>query len=162
MTSAIVAIYTAIENLTILVDSKTPEVFGLTGLPNTVASAMLPCRILLDLANAGEGQNMEFVTINSGISGGGSQVIEHQISDLMLLLPLGQGQGNRQVGVALVTYYGAYIDAVRANRTLVDTPTNDANIAGLRCSPGVYEYPVGSGTFYWGCMTNLTIKEIIA
>jgi hypothetical protein len=161
MTSAISAIYTAVESMTVLVGSDTPTVYGLTGIPNTVASANLPCRILLDLANAGEGQSMNFFTINSGISGGGAQYIDWQIDDLMLLLPLAQGIGNKQVSSNLIAYCGAYIDACRTNRGLVNTSTNEANITNLRVAPGVYNYPNGSDTFYWGVRAELTIREII-
>lgn len=156
MTSQIVAIYNAIENMEVS-PVDVIHVYGLTGLPNSVPSGNLPCRILLDLANAGEGQSMEFFTVNSGIGGGGAQYIEWQLNDLMLLLPEGQGRGNKQVSTALITYTGAYVDAVRNARALVPT----ANITGLRVSPGIYEYPAGSGVMYWGCMATLTIKEII-
>lgn len=161
MSSAIGAIYTAIEAMSVLAGEKTPTVYGLTGLPNTVASANLPCRILLDLANAGEGQSMEFFSINSGISGGGAQYVDWQLSDLLLYLPQAQGLGVKQVAVALVDYTGAYVDACRSNRGLVNTATNEANVTGLRVAPGIYEYPVSSGNFYWGCMATLTIREII-
>lgn len=162
MTSAIVAIYTAIEDMTVLVGTKTPEVYGLTGIPNTIASANLPCRVLLDLANAGEGETMQFHTINSGIGGGGAQYIDWQVGDLMLMLPEGQGIGNKQVAQTLVAYTGAYIDAVRNARDLVDSDDNSASFTALRVSPGIYEYPAESGNRYWGVMASATIREIIS
>ena len=158
MTSVIGSIYTAIESMSILVDGSAPKVYGLTGLPNTVASAMLPCRILLDLANAGEGQSMDFFSINTGIGGGGNQYVDWQLSDLMLMLPQAQGIGVKQVATTLVEYTGAYIDAARDNRAIVPT----ANITGLRVSPGIYQYPAEGGVSYWGCMATLTIREIIS
>lgn len=162
MTSAIVDIYSAIEGIEVLVDGAAPFVYGLTGIPNTVASADLPVRVLLDLANAGEGQSMQFHTVNSGIGGGGAQYIDWQISDLMLLLPEAQGLGVKQVAETLVAYTGAYVDAVRDNRELVDEALNSASFTALRVSPGIYEYPAESGNRYWGVMATSTIREIIS
>lgn len=161
MTSEISAIYTAIENMTVTVNNATPIVYGLTGIPNSLANANLPCRILLDLANAGEGQTMDFRTVGSGINGGGKQYVDWQFNDLMLYLPLALGTGNKQVTSVLVAYLGAYIDAARANRELVNTANSSASITGLKVTPGVYEYPSGSGSQYWGCMTAITVREII-
>lgn len=161
MTSEISTIYTAIEDMSILVNGVMPNVYGLTGIPNSLPSANLPARILLDLANAGEGQTMEFRTVGSGINGGGKQYVDWQFNDLMLYLPIAQGVGNKQVASALVAYLGAYIDAARANRELANTANGSASITGLKVTPGVYEYPSGSGSQYWGVMAMVTVREII-
>ena len=162
MTSVILDIYDAVSAMTVLVGGESPTVYGLTGIPNGVANADLPCRILLDLANGGEGQSMQFHTVNSGIGGGGAQYVDWSIRDLMLLKPQGLGVGNREVAATLVAYTGAYVDAARANRNLIATDTNEASFTELSVSPGVYEYPVESGIFHWGVMATSTIREIIS
>ncbi|MCA0455644.1 MAG: hypothetical protein LCI00_16835 [Chloroflexi bacterium] len=162
MTSEIVAIYDTVEAMTVLVDGMTPTVYGLTGIPNGVVNADLPCRILLDLAQGGEGESMQFVTVNSGIGGGGEQYIDWRINDLMLLKPLGLGIGSREVTQALIAYTSAYIDAVRSNRNLLETDNNSASFTNLNVTPGTYEYPAESGHFFWGVMATSTIREIIS
>lgn len=157
MASQISAIYTAFENMTITVSSVTPRVYGLTGLPNSIAAADLPARVLLDLANAAEGQSMEFFTVNSGIGGGGAQYVDWQMNDLLLWMPEAHGRGVKDVATALIAYCGKYIDTVRNSRNIVSS----ASFTGLRVSPGVYEYPAGSGQMYWGVMATSTIREII-
>ena len=157
MASAISAIYTAVEAMAVTVSGITPRVYGLTGLPGSVAAADLPARIILDLANASEGQTMQFFTVNSGISGGGAQYVDWQINDLLLWKPEALGRGVKDVATDLIAYCGKYIDAVRTNRNIGTAAT----FTGLRVSPGVYEYPASSGVFYWGVMASSTIREII-
>lgn len=152
MSSQIEGIYNALVAMSITVDTKTPSVYGLTGLPNQVASADLPCRLILALgANAVAGSSTDFYTL------GGHQNVVWTMSDLLLWLPAAQGQGVKQVAGALVRYAGKYVDAVKGKWFMV----SGADVEDCKVEPGMYEYPVGSGNFYYGCLSRLTIRELV-
>lgn len=152
MPSAIDSIYTAIKNISVTVGSVTPTAYGLTGLPNQIASADLPARLILAVGGAlATGQQaVQFYTLSDYKYGA-----KWQINDLMLWIPQEQGRGVAQVAQSLVQYAGAYLDAVRTNRDL----TALASIEDMRAEPGLYEYPQGSGITYFGCMATVTVQE---
>lgn len=157
MSSVISTIYANIKALAITAGGQTPQVFGLADVPNSLASAELPCRILTALQGNFEGQEMRFETISGNSPATGNQQnINWQIIDLLLWLPQAQGRGPRDVTAELVEYAGAYLDIVRPNR-LIGTR---ASVENLSIDIGIYEYPSNSGNFYYGGRAAWTIKEL--
>jgi hypothetical protein len=152
MSNQINAIFSALEAMSVQVDGNAPAVYGLTGLPNTVASANLPARILEIMDNAAEMSAGTHRTLSSTPG----MAINWVLTDLLLYLPTAQGQGLVQVASSLVTYCGKYIDAIQVNEALIAT----ASVIGLKVVPGRFEYPSDSGTFYFGAVATLTIKEL--
>lgn len=156
MGSVIADIYTAIAAITVTVDGKTPQAYGLAEAKNSYASGDLPVRILMSLSGGLQGQEMRFETISgSNPATGNQQNINWQVEELMLWLPQGQGRGGQQVTPALVEYAGKYIDAVRPVR-LIGTR---ASVENLSVDVGIFAYP-DQGTLYYGCMCRWTIKEL--
>lgn len=157
MGSVISTIYANIKALAITAGGQTPQVFGLANVPNSLASAELPCRILTALQGNFEGQEMRSETISGdNPATGNQQNIIWQITDLLLWLPQGQGRGPRDVTAELVEYAAAYVDIVRANR-LIGTR---ATVENLSPQVGIYEYPQQGSTPYYGCRTVWTIREL--
>lgn len=154
MGSNITGIYDALVAMSVTVSNKTPTVYGITGLPNTVATADLPVRIVEILgSNAMEGEGLpRTIGANPQISA------NWMLSDLLLWLPQAQGAGVKQVAQTLVEYSGLYIDAARAIRAI----TSNASIMSVSPVAGVYEYPLNSGILYYGVAVKVKVKEIIA
>lgn len=153
MGSNLVAIYTAIEALSISVGSDTPDVFGLADMPNSIATAQLPCRLLEVFDN-----HMETtMAVHHTISGTSTphMHVTWSISDLLLWKPEAQGRGVRDVNTSLITYCQNYIDAVASHEAITAT----ASIEDCKPLPGLFPYPAQSDNFYFGVLVTLTIKE---
>lgn len=147
------AIYTALQALSITVGSKTPTVYGLTGIPNSVVTAQLPCRILEIFDNRLQTVQAKPSTITGSVQP--NLEVTWAISDLLLWTPEAQGRGIVDVASNLVAYCGLYLDMIRAHVQIVST----AIIEDCKPIPGIYEYPMGSGMLYFGVLSVLSIKE---
>jgi len=156
-TSAISAIYDALYNMDVTVNDTTPTPYALTGTPNKGNSADTPMRLLLAVDGSGDGKSIDFKTLGTP---GVNDTIEMTwaLTDLMLWKPMAQGQGVRSVASDLIAYAAAYVNAIRTNRNL----TTRASVVNLRITPGVFEYPAGSGSYYYGVQSVLTILEIVS
>jgi hypothetical protein len=157
--SQILAIYTAIQALSITVNpgappvAVTPTVFGLTGTPDSVETAHLPCRILEIFDNRLQTVQARHSTISGTVTP--NMEVIWTISDLMLWCPEAQGRGVIDVAYTLVEYCGKYIDVVRSHEAIIAS----ASIEDCKPIPGIFEYPTESGNFYFGVWSTLSVKE---
>jgi hypothetical protein len=149
--SSITSIYAALAAVTVTTTSgKTPTVYDLDELPESISTAILPARLLIPVgSNPGEGRMAEFYAI------GTQMTVNWQVSDLMLWQASEQGRGLQEFAPELVDYCGKYLDAMRAFRC----PVSDTALTSLDMIPGIYEWPVSSGNFYSGVLCQLTIQE---
>jgi hypothetical protein len=149
--SSITSIYAALAAVTVTTTSgKTPTVYDLDELPESISTAILPARLLIPVgSNPGEGRMAEFYAI------GTQMTVNWQVNDLMLWQASEQGRGLQEFAPELVDYCGKYLDAMRAFRC----PVSDTALTSLDMIPGIYEWPVSSGSFYSGVLCQLTIQE---
>ena len=152
--SVISDVYTALAAKSVTTTSgKTPTVYDLDELLESVNTANLPCRLLLPLGdNAGEGREGQFINIGSTI------VITWQVNDLMLWQASEQGLGLRQFAPQLVDYCGKYIDAMRTFKC----PVANTSLESVYVVPGEYEWPRGSQRYFAGVLCQLQIKEALS
>ena len=150
--SAINAIYAALVDKTVTTTSgKTPVIYGLAELPESIATAHLPCRLLLPVGgNPTEGRDVQFIAIGTGVTA------MWQVTDLMLWQVSEQGIGLREFAPELVDYCGKYLDMVRTFKC----PATNTALESASMTPGVYEWPVGSNRYFAGVMCQLTIREV--
>lgn len=153
--SRIAAAFTALLEMSVTAKDKTPTVYSLTGIPNSIPTPDLPVRIIIGMNGSGKGKSISYQTLGDNTTR--VMVATWQITDLMLWKPLGQGRGLREVSDALVEYAAHYIDAVRANRDLL----MNVSIEDLQLAPGVYRYPADSNSDYFGVGATVTIQEIL-
>jgi hypothetical protein len=152
--SVISSVYTALAAVTVTTTSgKTPTVYGLSTLLESINTANLPCRLLLPLGdNPGEGREGQFINIGTTV------VINWQVNDLMLWQASEQGLGLRQFAPELVDYCGKYVDAMRTFKC----PVANTSLEGIYVVPGEYEWPRGSGRYFAGVLSQLQIKEVLS
>jgi hypothetical protein len=153
--SEITSIYDALEAKSVTTTGgDTPDVYDLDELKNSIPSSDLPIRLLLPVGDdtKGDGRSGVFIAI------GTTMAIDWQVNDLMLWQPLGQGEGLREYAPELVDYCGKYLDAMRTFKC----PTNNSSLTDVYMSPGIYEWPMGSGVMYAGVLCQLTIKEVLS
>jgi len=153
--SVVSTIYANLAAVSVKVGSTNiePTVYELDELPENIATAHLPCRLLLPLGgDPTEGRDGEFIAIGTGVT------VNWQISDLMLWQSSEQGIGLREYAPTLVEYCGKYVDAMRAFRC----PATNTALESFSVTPGEYEWPRGSGRFYAGVLCRLNIKEVLS
>jgi hypothetical protein len=150
--SDILAIYDTLVAMSVTVGSTTPTAYDLDQLPNAVRSAMLPVRLLLPTESRGDAEEFMFVAL------GKTATVRWRITDLLLWQPVAQGRGLQDVADDLVTYAGAYLEALRDNRA----PSTQSYVVSASASPGVYEWPGQSGNYFFGCECVVTIEEVLS
>ena len=158
--STVLAIYDAIKAVTVQYNGANPNVYDLDQIPANADTARIPARILLPFGNffeSGRISETRMVTIHGDIMG-----VQWLLRDLLLVRPLAQGEGVYTVADDLVAYAGAYVAAF-VNRTGNKRAlTDQAWLDNITATPGIYEYPEGSGRAYFGVNCVLTIRELIA
>jgi hypothetical protein len=153
--SAITNIYESLADLEIsLTDGTTPYVYGLDELPESITTAILPCRLLLPVSSEpGDGRDGTHIAIGTAMS------IIWQITDFMIWQPSEQGLGMREFAPKLIDYCGKYLDAMRA---WGKCPHQNSTLEGVGITPGEYEWPRGSGKLYSGVICRLQIREVVS
>ena len=151
--SNILTAYDALEALTVTTTSgKTPKVYNLDALPESLTTAHLPCRLLLPLGGMpGEGRDGQFLGIGS------TATMQWQVNDLMFWQASEQGLGVREFAEELVDYCGKYAEAMKTFKC----PATDMVLDGWSVTPGEFEYPLGSGRYWAGVRCQLMITEAI-
>jgi hypothetical protein len=151
--SNILTVYDNLAKVTVTTTSgKTPKVYNLTALPESLTTAHLPCRLLLPLGGMpGEGRDGQFLGI------GASATMQWQVNDLMFWQASEQGIGVREFAGELVDYCGKYAEAMKGYKC----PASDMVLDGWSVTPGEFEYPLGSGRYYAAVRCQLMITEAI-
>ena len=152
--SVITNIYDALADKVVTTTSgKTPTVFNLDELPESITTAHLPCRLLLPVGgNPSEALEGQFIAIGTAVT------VIWQIGDLMLWQVSEQGLGLREFAPELVDYCGKYVDMTRTFKC----PYTNTALEGFSVTPGIYEWPRGSGRFFAGVLAQLNIKEVLS
>ena len=132
--------------------SETVSAYDLNSIPNTIASANLPIRILTPVNGRCEG--IESASSADEASG---RIVVWELTDLMLWRPTAHGSGLRDFASDLTRYIDAYELTMRAHRNIL----TGFDIMSMRFAPDVYGYPAGGKFDYFGVKIILTIREPI-
>jgi hypothetical protein len=134
----------------VVVGGVAPTVYYKGTLPASASTAQTPCRLVFTADPNGKGSTGEFVAVGTMTSA------RFTLSDLMLWRPVAQGIGRANVD----EYFIQYVDNYQAMlRTWRDAGQSAAVLNGWTATPGVFEYPEGSGMEWWGVLFVLTITE---
>lgn len=149
--SQIATIFTTLAGAAVTAGSIRVTGYTQATLKNNVTSIDLPVRIL-SLMHEGQ------AGVTHRTFGGTKMALafEWTMTDVCLWQSVGHGLGLAELEPELAAYMGGYADWIRANGT-----TNKWSITGCALTPGLIEYPAGSGNLYFGVTSNLTIYEVI-
>lgn len=153
--SQIRTIYTTIANTGITFTKEaggavTVAAKDLNALPGALQSADAPVRLLLPYSVTTRADG-SFMTLDALMS------VTWVVTDLMLWRPGQLGAGISESAPDLVRYQAAYLEAIRALHSMGGL----AGVATLdiELRPGIYNWPIGSDTWWQGCMSSITVLE---
>jgi len=137
----------AIAALSVSIGGVTPTVYRGATLPQSVESAILPCRIIEPFGAIRGGLDDQWTLEGPLIT------VNWQISDLLLWRAAASGNGIGSEASDLTDYLAAYFQAAKALNAL------QWSLATMQASIEVLEWPVGGGRFYHGVRIALTVLE---
>lgn len=145
-------IYKAIEETPIDLNGATVRCRGLDGLKTQIPRASLPLRLLLPVGSNANGRNLSIISADHS---GRSAV--WVIPELALIAPMAQGQGLEEYAGDLVDYVVALEQAILDRRV----EFNGFLISQMATDTGLFEWPAGGDSWYFGVRTNYTVTELI-
>lgn len=134
--------------------NATPTCYSLSELPASVQTAHLPCRLLLPIGQGASGTN------NLTLDNTAMARAEWQITDLFLLEASARTEGLYIQAPVLMRYVEAYANAIALKWRMLYQWQTEALTTSISILPGEYEYPAGSGTWFYGVKVDLNITEI--
>jgi len=132
----------------------TPTVYSLASIPGSVQTAHLPCRLLLPLGQGG-GNNSAQVLSGSGA------LCSWSVTDLFLLEAAAQDSGLYVQAPVVVDYCAKYARAIGQLYRFLSAPQVNTATISAQITPGMYEYPTGSGAVFYGVRVQISIEELI-
>ena len=145
-------VFTALAAKQITVDTQTPTIKDLGDLKNSITSADMPIRFLSEI----EGGNLRLINVTETNSKA-AYTIEWTIQDLLLWKPLGATDKIGSVMPNLASYAGKYAEMLRE----FQCPTTQTQLKQANIQVRPVEWPELSGSFYFGCISTLTILEYL-
>lgn len=150
--SSLREIYKNIEETHVELNGDVVRVRGLDNLKTAVNAANLPLRLLLPVGSSASGKNLMVMTAD----GSGRNGI-WTIPELFLLALATSGKGLEEFAGTLVDYVVEFESAFLFRRTdAVNYVYNN-----LALETGMYEWPIGSEVWYFGCRAIHTVTELI-
>jgi len=134
--------------------NATPTVYNLSAIPSSVSTAQLPCRILLPI---GQGQGG---TPTATILRGAGVEAQWIVTDLYLCETAARDAGIYILAPVLMRYVVAYAEALGIQFQFRHGYSTESLTISSSIVPGMYEYPAGSGTWFYGVKCDVTIDEI--
>lgn len=151
MSVLLTTIYPAIAAMNVSLNSANVDVFSLDALPNSVQTAQLPCRLLLPTNQQLTGRNAQPASF--GTSGVWS--VLWNVVDLCLIEATGQTRGLLDVAGDIVEYQAAYLSSLSALSI-----AKNIIVEGAQIDPGVFMYPTGTATSFFGVQITVNIREL--
>jgi hypothetical protein len=145
--SALLAIYDALAAMQVPVNAVIVPVKKPTELPESVAAASTPIRLLMPMGTRPGSTAIAALTMQ------GAAGAEWRIADLLLLKPAQAGRLDQAAGV-LVQYMQDYASALMRQRALAGAFIQSAGVEA-----GIFEYPAQSNVKWFGVEATLTVKE---
>lgn len=158
MSSAILEIYDLIESMPVSYVDKngatvTPTVYNIDNAPNSFQTAQLPCRVLVALGDNGQSMSLDI--------GPGSEVTAgYTLSDIFLLETVARSEGPYIQSPVLMRYAKAYADAIAQYWQYPSQIENQVLTTTATITPGRFNLPVGSDTWFYGVRCDFTISEL--
>jgi hypothetical protein len=162
MASTIRTLFTNLAGLSIVyVNTRgttlTIEGRDLNKLPPNIVTANLPTRILMPTESWGsEGSSLERISVGTASPGA---LMTWNVTDLYLHEAVGQDRGLQVLLPDLVLYCGAYVDTMLTSAA--GAFAAGMSLSGLNVAAGIYEYPLGSGTSFFGVECTSTWIELL-
>lgn len=154
MASQIQAVYTALTNMDVSIDSKVIKVKKPSELPNSIQTASLPIRLLTPIQQFVPGF-MQSDSWNSSLGSGIVQV-NWTITDIFLYDAVNQTIGIRALTDPLVDYCANYIEAMNDGSLVLPS---SIQIKNYTARPDIINYPLGSNFWYYGAYVYHNILE---
>jgi len=157
--SILLTIYDDLEAMAVTYTDKsganiTANCLNLDEIPASVQSVHLPCRILLPIGQGQGGTPTAQVLFGAGIKA------TWNITDLFLLEVAARDAGLYIQAPVLMRYCVAYAEAIGRQFEFVHGWSTETNSLTASILPGMYEYPSGSGVWFYGVKCDLQIEEI--
>ena len=130
--------------------SVTVSNYGVQSAPSSMPSANLPVR-LVGLLRGGANSSVSFLDAS-----GNDGKVEHSIGELALLMPVGLSRPVDEWPDTM-RYSDAYMLVVQSNRSIYAR----CEIEQASLQRGMFEYPSGSGEYFYGIETSLRVCEYI-
>lgn len=122
--------------------------YDIDELPTSVAAANLPVRLI------GTQRGDSNASYNAITAGTGSTKVDHSISELALIELVGLSRMQDEWCDAM-RYMDALTVTLQSNRSIF----TKCEITSASSSRSVFEYPLGSGEYFYGCLTNVNVTE---
>lgn len=151
--AAVAALSVTVPASTAYNGDKTPQVFSLGTLPNAVADAKLPAR-LVRLLRATDPAAQSYTVV---FGNDNTVRVRWRVYDDLLWRALGQGLGLGSHEADLVKYAAAYADALQALPATL--ASYRGQLVGATLAVSEINYPPGSDFFYAGVEVALDIEE---
>jgi hypothetical protein len=137
---------TALTNLAALSVAGIAHNYGISAIPESISRSQLPVLLVLPIDNSDDKIFQEAGMAFEGIAfGNGTKTATFVLTHLLLVAPLGKGEGMRDHLSLLADCIDAYMDALAANVTLSGALQEAAEV---RIEAGVYR--LGNAQYY-GC-----------
>ena len=154
MTSFITSIYDDIEGMTVSYTDKngssaTANCLNVDEYSASLQTADLPARVLL-LNNQTSGTLYRGAGIDANWS----------ITDLFLAETAARST-DAEMNPVLLRYQAAYLDALYKKWQLIHTYNTEIETLSYTTRAGKFEYPAGSGVYFYGCEFVIEINERI-
>lgn len=130
--------------------SVTVAAKDVSALPSAVQAADAPVRLLLPYSVTTRADG-SFLTVDTILAA------TWVISDLLLWKPGTLGAGIADSAADLVRYQGAYLEALRSLASMGGLA--GVQLLSIELSPGLYDWPIGSNTWWQGVMASVTVLE---
>lgn len=159
MTSILLTIYDDLEAMAVTYVNKSsvstnPNCFNLDEIPASVQTAQLPCRILLPVGQGQSGTPTATILRGAGVQA------QWNITDLFLLETAARDAGIYIQAPVLMRYSVAYAEALGKQFQFVHGYSTESLTISSSIVPGMYEYPAGSGVWFYGVKCDVVIDEI--
>lgn len=159
MSSILLTIYDDLEAMAVTYVNKSavstnPNCFNLDEIPASVQTAQLPCRILLPVGQGQSGTPTATILRGAGVNA------QWSITDLFLLETAARDAGIYILAPVLMRYCVAYAEALGKQFQFVHGYSTESLTISSSIVPGMYEYPAGSGTWFYGVKCDVVIDEI--
>ena len=116
--------------------------------PNAIDTASMPARILLPPSG-----NMD-VLHGAGVNS------TWTINDLFLIDTAARDMGMPSFAPVMASYCASYGDAIGKMWQVLSGNSTLTLSMNVSINTGKYEYPSGSGVYFYGCLAVVTIEEI--
>jgi hypothetical protein len=150
MTLHLLDTYDVIAALTVTDGTDTVTIDDIDKVERGYTSASCPRLLLLPGDDEG-GLDLTLIGIDT------SSAIVWNIPALYLQAPAEEGLGWRQYAVKVATFVENFLQALIDAKA--DFCANGTMLIGMSPRRGVYEYPSGSGQWYYGAMFTIRVKD---